>query len=289
MRLPSIYTDARYFQVFFQFLLLCYGIVFLHWQTNWQHYATSIIGCLVFQYVGDSIKAGSFLSLLVFRQWGLSVLISALSLCLLLKTNSWQISLLAAFITVAGKFIFQYNKQHFFNPSALGIVATILFTGKAWLSPAQWGSGAVLFFGTLSLGFIVVTKVQKLDVSIAFLLTFCSLLFWRQVYVLGWPMDHFWQSISTGGLLLFTFFMISDPRTAPNHSLARIAWAVLIAIIAFYMAAYKWMNSTPVWVLVATAPIVPLLNYLFKAKSFQWKSLSAKPSSTFFNFLNRIK
>jgi Na+-translocating ferredoxin:NAD+ oxidoreductase RnfD subunit len=65
--------------------------------------------------------------------------------------------------------------------------------------------------------------------------------------------------------------MISDPRTAPNHAVARIVWAILIAAVAFYLSAFKWMNSTPIYVLVLMAPLVPLLDYLIQAKKFEWK------------------
>jgi hypothetical protein len=195
-----------------------------------------------------------------------------MSLCLLLKTNDWYVSLLAAFLTVASKYVFRFNKKHIFNPSAFGIVATLLITKDAWLSPGQWGSNAVIFFFVVTLGTIVVTRVQKLDVSLAFLLTFIGLLYWRQVYVLGWPMDHFIHSISTGSLLLFTFFMISDPRTSPNHPIGRIVWAVLIAAVSFYLAVFKWKYNTIIWVLVAAAPLVPLLDSIFKSKHFEWNN-----------------
>jgi Na+-translocating ferredoxin:NAD+ oxidoreductase RnfD subunit len=280
MQRLSFALDPRYFQVIFQAIFLTYGIFFLHWNADWQHYIISIGGCLLFQYSADSIRSKRFLKPNEFDRWGFSVLISAMSLCLLLKTNHWYVSLLAAFLTVVSKYIFKFNKKHIFNPSAFGIVATILLTKDAWLSPGQWGSNAVIFFGVITLGTIVVTRVQKLDISLAFLLTFIGLLYWRQVYVLGWPMDHFIHSISTGSLLLFTFFMISDPRTAPNHPVARIVWAVLIAAVSFYLAAFKWKYNTPVWVLVAAAPLVPLLDRFFKSKAFQWNN---------YLFINRSK
>ena len=284
MQRLSFALDPRYFQVIFQAIFLSYGILFLHWNADWQHYILSIGGCLLFQYSADSIKAKRFLRLNEFNRWGFSVLISAMSLCLLLKTNDWYVSLLAAFFTVASKYIFRFNKKHLFNPSAFGIVATILLTKDAWLSPGQWGSNAVIFFSVITFGTIVVTRVQKLDVSLAFLLTFIGLLYWRQVYVLGWPMDHFIHSFSTGSLLLFTFFMISDPRTSPNHPVARIIWAMLIAAVSFYLAAFKWKYNTPVWILVAAAPLVPLLDKIFKAKEFHWTS-----SIIQFNFINKLK
>jgi hypothetical protein len=270
--LPTVLRlDPRWFQVIFQAIFLSYGLFYLQWYADWQHYGISIGGCLLFQYAADSLKAKRVLTLHEFSKWGFSVLISAMSLCLLLKTNDGYISLLAAFLTVSSKYIFKVNKKHIFNPSAFGIVATIYLTGNAWLSPGQWGSGTVILFGVLTLGTIVVTRVQKLDISLAFLIIFVGLLYWRQVYVLGWPMDHFLHSVSTGSLLLFTFFMISDPRTSPNHPVARILWAACIAVVAFYLAAFKWKYNTPIWVLVGAAPLVPVLDKIFKAKTFNWK------------------
>lgn len=284
MQQQMLRLDPRYFQVIFQVIFLSYGILILGWEADWQHISISIAGCLLFQYAADSIKAKRPLKPHEFDRWGFSVLISAMSLCLLLKTNSWQVSLLAAFLTVISKYIFRWNQKHIFNPSAFGIVACLFFTNDAWLSPGQWGSDTVIFFTVITLGTIVVTRVQKLDISLAFLFTFTGLLYWRQVYVLGWPLDHFIHSVSTGSLLLFTFFMISDPRTSPNHPLARILWAVLIAIIAFYLAAFKWKYNTLVWVLVAAAPLVPLLDKIFKAKNFNWS-----PAVLSFAFILKLK
>ena len=170
------------------------------------------------------------------------------------------------------KIYFRFNQKHIFNPSAFGIVATLFLTNDAWLSPGQWGSNAVIFFGVVTFGTIVVTRVQKLDISLAFLINF----YWFALLAAGicawWPMDHFIHSVSTGSLLLFTFFMISDPRTSPNHPVARIIWAVLIAAVSFYLAAFKWKYNTIIWVLVAAAPLVPLLDKIFKAKIFEWNN-----------------
>ncbi len=272
MQQKTLGMDPRCFQVVFQAIFLSYGILILQWEADWVHYFISISGCLVFQFVADSIRSKRLLRLNEFDRWGLSVLISAMSLCLLLKTNHWSVSLFAAFLTVVSKYIFKWDHKHIFNPSAFGIVATLLLTNDGWLNPGQWGSNAIIFFGVITLGTIVVTRVQKLDVSLAFLFTYVGLLYWRQVYVLGWPVDHFIHSISTGSLLLFTFFMISDPRTSPNHPVARILWAVLIGAVAFYLAAFKWKYNTIIWVLVIAAPLVPLLDSIFKAQTFQWKN-----------------
>lgn len=288
MPFSSLFKDARYFQILFQTLFLSYGIYFLHWKAEWWLYSTyffvSIVTQLIFEYFSGKKKA-AYKNRIRFSFP--SVLISSFGLSLLLKTNNIEIAALAAFISIASKFLIKINGKHIFNPSALGIVAAILLTGKAWFSPGQWGSSTVILFGVCCLGFIVVTKVQKLDTSIAFLGTFAGLLFIRQIIYLGWPMDFFIQSISTGSLLLFSFFMITDPKTIPNHTVARIIWCTAIAAIAFYLSAFKFINGAPIFVLVFAQPTVPLLDKLFKAKKFEWAA-STKYSAKENKFLQII-
>jgi enediyne biosynthesis protein E5 len=272
--------DARYFQMAFQFIFLSYGLLFLQWKAEWLQYTLYISTGLAMQWLADSITSRKIIHPFHWENGGWkSALISCFSLCLLLKTNDWYICVLAAALSVLSKYVLRYKGKHIFNPSAFGIVATVLITKDAWLSPGQWGSGAVLFFAVCCLGFIVVSKVQKLDITLAFLFTFTGLLFVRQIIYLNWSLDVFIQSVSTGSLLLFSFFMISDPRTVPNHPAARIVWAVLIAGVAFYLSAFKWMNSTPIYVLVFAAPLVPLFDWLMKAKKFEWSFITPTKKS----------
>jgi len=278
-----LFKDARYFQIIFQCEFLVYGIFSLGWNAEWALYATFLLVSVCTQLIAETIlsqvKYKTFPSLVKIKNGIPSAIISSMGLCLLLKTNSLSTAALAAFISIASKYIIRINGKHIFNPSALGIVAAVVLTGSAWISPGQWGSGAVILFSVLCLGFIITTKVQKLDTSIAFLGTFGGLLFIRQVLYLGWPIDFFVQSISTGSLLLFSFFMITDPKTTPNHSLARIIWAMLVAAVSFYIVTFKFISTAPVWVLVCMQPLVPVFDKFFKAKQFSWKKISAFKTS----------
>jgi Na+-transporting NADH:ubiquinone oxidoreductase subunit NqrB len=272
MQLP-IFKDARYFQLIFQSIFLTYGIVHLHWNGEWWLYSTYFGISILTQIICETLfvrkPQRSFRRLIN----GLpSALISSFGLTLLLKTTHVEIGALAAFVATISKYIIRINGKHIFNPSALGIVVALSFTGDAWINAGQWGSDVVLLFGALCIGCIVVTRVQKLDTSLAFLGTFAALLFTRQILFLGWPLDFFVQSISTGSLLLFSFFMITDPRTTPNHPIARIIWAAAVAGIAFYLATFHFVNGAPVWVLILSQPLVPVLDHLFKEKLFEWKT-----------------
>lgn len=287
MRLTPNRLDARYFQMAFQLTFLCYGLAFLHWSAEWWNYLLFVGSGLLFQLIADAVVAKKVLLNPFAGQSWKSVLVSSFSLCLLLKTNNWYICVLASVITVFSKYVFRFKGKHIFNPSAIGIAAVVYTTGNAWISPGQWGSNMVLFFAIVCLGCIVVTKVQKLDVTMAFIGTYGALLFSRQILYLGWPLDFFVQSVTTGGLLLFSFFMITDPKTIPNHTVVRIVWCTAIAAVAFYLTAFKFMNGAPIFVLVLAQPFVPLLDKFFKAKKFEWV-----PSKTYTpeekNFLHII-
>ena len=69
-----------------------------------------------------------------------SALISGLSLCLLLRTNRADLAVLAAMVTIAGKFVIRVNGKHIFNPTNCAIVAMLLLTDRVWVSPGQWGA-----------------------------------------------------------------------------------------------------------------------------------------------------
>jgi enediyne biosynthesis protein E5 len=282
----KLFKDARYFQILFQSIFLSYGIFYLHWQNELWLYST---------YFGTSIFA-FFMCEFIFGKKEISlnqkiingipsVLISSFGLSLLLKTNHWQTAVFAASISILSKYIFRVNDKHIFNPSALGIVASIFICNDCWISPGQWGSGFVLLFAVSCFGFIVLTKVQKLTVSTTFLATFITLLFIRQTIYLGWPMDYFLQSISTGSLLLFSFFMITDPKTLPNHSLARTLWIIAIVCIAFYYSTFKYVNGAPIFALVFAQLLVPILDKLFTAKKFAWEYQKLLPEYTIKNLL----
>jgi enediyne biosynthesis protein E5 len=273
MFLSKLFKDARYFQILFQSIFLSYGIFFLHWQNESWLYVTYFITSIVTQFLCELAFGKNDNSFFIsFKKAIPSVLISSFGLSLLLKTNFLWVAVFAAFVSILSKYIIRINGKHIFNPSALGIVAAILLTGKAWVSPGQWGSGIVILFAVLCLGFIVVTKVQNLTASFSFLGVFAVLIFTRQIIYLGWPMDYFLQSISTGSLLLFSFFMITDPKTTPNHTIAKMIWCAAIAAVAFYLASFKFIHAAPIFVLVFAQPLVPLLDKIFKAKKFQWSN-----------------
>jgi len=259
----EFFKDARHYQILFLGTFLLYGTFILGWDTHWDHCIAIFTTAMLTQLAG--IK---YLKLPA-HSWK-SAMISILGLCLLLKANHWSICALAALLAIASKFFIRINGKHIFNPGNFGLIAVILLTQQAWISPGQWGSGAILLFLVGTLGSAVVHKVSRLDISFTFLGTLMALQAWRNLVYQGWPFDYWLQQFSNGSLLLFTFFMITDPVTTPNHKTARIIWSIMIAALSFYLGNYKFVNGAPVWVLFFIAPLTPLFDIVFKAARFQW-------------------
>lgn len=274
MAAHRITMDARYFQIACQTIFLSYGIVYLHWQGYEWLYATYFIGSQVFQFVAECIWAKqprfSHAWFQAYRRTVPSALVSSFGLALFLRTGSFYTALLISAITVFSKYLLRWKGKHFFNPSALGIVTAVWLLQAGWINPGQWGNGTLLFFSACLLGLIVVTRVQKLDVTLGFFFVYAFLLYARQVWYLGWPADHFVQSISTGSVLIFSFFMITDPRTTPDHPWARIGWAALVALLAFYLQTFHFVVGAPVLSLVLLQPLVPLFDRLWPHQRFHW-------------------
>jgi len=255
--------NPRIFQIIFLGSFLIFGLFFLEWKIN-----LFVVSIMFFTVTGTQFLAIKKLNLPYASL--LSAIISGLGLLLLLRANSIKTYILAAIITIASKFIIKHNGKHIFNPVNFGIILTIMLTGDAWISPGQWGSSSlyILIIGIFS--WLVLIEVKQLITGIVFLSTLFIL---ETVYLnlyLGWPMDFVLHKFTSGSLLLFSFFMITDPRTTPNNSTIRAIWSSVVGLLSFYLMEFHYLSSAPFWVLFFISPLTPFLNKINSTPSFQW-------------------
>jgi len=258
-----IVSDARFYQILFLSVFLMYGIAVLGWDVDAWKFALTVGTCFITQLVFTAATSKDYYSLL-------SASISSLSLCLMLKTGVAGVVALAAFLSIAEKFVFRVGGKHFFNPTNFGICLTILLTGQAWISPGQWGNNGFLLLLIGSLGLFVLIKVKRFDTAAAFLISYVGLLSIRHIFYQGWPPDFLLHQLQSGTLLLFTFFMITDPVSTPSHPWARIGWAAAVGALAFVLQSYYFVNGSPLWALFMLSPFTLLLDRLFKHSNFKW-------------------
>ncbi len=198
-----------------------------------------------------------------------SALSSALSLSLVLRTANPLLWVAAAFLAMASKSLIRTGGKHLFNPSAFAIVALLLTTGQVWVSPGQWGTTIWLIAIAGTLGALILTRVARVDIAIAFLAGFLALLLCRAWY-LGDPWSIPLHQMQSGGLLIFALFMITDPRSTPNSRTGRLIFAAAIAIVAHALL-FRWqVREGVLYALVLVSCLTPILDRLFPGQRFAW-------------------
>ena len=260
-------NDPRYYQIAALASLLIYGVGWLGFDIEWPQIVISLATVLLTQYACTRI-------------FGLpsfdprSPLISGLSLCLLLRANSLVLVFLTAVVTILSKFVLKRGPKHIFNPTNFGIVAMMFLTSQVWVSPAQWGSQ--LYFGFLitCVGGIVIYRAARSDVTYAFLLAHVGILFGRAFW-LGDPWILPFKQLQSGSLLLFAFYMISDPKTTPDSRIGRIAFAVLVAAGAAYVQFGLYRTNGLLWSLALCSILTPIVDWLLPGTRYEWSKQSS--------------
>jgi enediyne biosynthesis protein E5 len=256
------WRDARHYQIVALSTLVIFSFGWIDFGARPLNSALALVGALVTQVLCSRL-AGIPLDLR-------SPLITGLSLSLLLRADEPWIHLVAGVIAIGSKFLLRHDGKHIWNPAGFAIVV-LLFAAKShvWISPGSWGSNVwfaalLVFFAILVLG-----AARRSDIAIFFLGTHATLLLARALW-LGDPLAIPLHQLQSGSLLIFTFFMISDPRTSPDSRLGRFIFAASVACAAHYMAFFMQMRPGLYVALIALAPFVILIDRLLPAQRFTW-------------------
>lgn len=262
-RRPRIRRDARPWQIGVLTSLLLYGVLVLDFALQPLGIAAVIGAALATQALCNRAAGQPFDPR--------SALISGLSLCLLLRSDAPLLLPLAAVLAVASKFLVRVRGKHVFNPTCLAIVVCLLVSDAAWVSTGQWGEAALSAFAFAGLGMLVVFRTSRSDVTWAFLAFWSALVLGRGVW-LGDPPSVGLHALSSGALLLFAFFMISDPRTLPDTRAGRVLFAAAVCALGGVLRFGYFEPAAPLFALAACAPLVPLLDRLLPGERFTWNA-----------------
>jgi enediyne biosynthesis protein E5 len=291
VRLRTTLRDARIFQVVFQSSLLLTGLLLL------PNFVVAPAQVFLTLAAAAAVQWGFARALRLKNAGVLSPLITALGVCLFLRADNFWIHPLASAAAVASKFLIRFRGKHIFNPSNFGVVVALLLLPGAWVTPGQWGYGVLTAAWCVALGSTVVYRAQRNDISWAFLVLYLGILAVRTAW-LGLSWSAFYFQIN-GGLLIFSFFMISDPMATPNHARGRVVFAALVASLAYLLQytfypsvaqlwirgetrgwtnaalAYKFHAQGLLLALFAASPLVPLMDKLWPAPKHDWNPKTA--------------
>lgn len=261
--------DPRHFQIAVLGLLLCYGIVVLDFGVRWQNALAILAAAQITQFLGTR-AAG------LGRFDPMSALITSMSLTLLLRTDVIALAVLAAIIAIGSKFLIRIRGKHVFNPANVALVSLMLVSDKAWVSSGQWGSAAIGALALACLGFLVLTRAKRSETTIAFMTMYAILLVGRALWLED-PLTIPMHQMQNGALLIFAFFMISDPKTSPDARGGRLLYGTVVASIAYTVQFVLYEPNGPILALIMSAPLVPLIDATLQGQVYRWKQPAGNP------------
>lgn len=253
--------DPRYLQMGAQSAILALGLFTREFEITPAQIAALVATALAAQFLGSALNAVRF-------DWK-SPVITALSLSLLLRADGLLPLIIAASAAIGSKFALRIHDKHIFNPANIGIVALILLTHSAWTTPGQWGTALWFAIFIAGAGAVVTMRAARLDVPLVFLGTYALLVFGRALY-LGDPPAIPLLHLQNGALVLFAFFMLSDPKTTPDGPAFRMAFSAATALIAYALVYCLHISDGPFYALAVMCLLRPLIELFDRTPAYRW-------------------
>ncbi|HYX12037.1 MAG TPA: FG-GAP-like repeat-containing protein, partial [Candidatus Acidoferrum sp.] len=162
--------------------------------------------------------------------------------------RGWWIFAATAAVSLLSKYVIKVGGKHVFNPSNFGLVLCFLILGSGRSEPLYFWWGPMSTWMALALAIIVVgglaivTRLRLLVIALGFWLAFAAgiglLAATGHAMTARWhagPITgayFWWVLVSSPEILVFLFFMITDPKTTPRGTRARALYAVSIGLLA---------------------------------------------------------
>ena len=254
--LPSI-RDPRLHVAAVIITIHVLGQVGLHFRVSVPEILAAILTCFLIEVALTFRQTRSFV-------WPASAMLTGSGVALILRavgtpaddpwnTGSWHLFAGVAAFSILTKYVIRYRGSHVFNPSNIGLVVAFVLLGSSrvepldfWWAPLNgWmlAAYAVIVVG----GLLITRRLRLLALAAAFWITLalgtgllaasghCMTTNWAFAPVCG---VDFWRVIVTSPeVLIFLFFMITDPKTIPAGNVGRIAFGILTGVASTLLMA----------------------------------------------------
>jgi Na+-transporting NADH:ubiquinone oxidoreductase subunit NqrB len=184
--------------------------------------------------LATAVVAEAALSLWLRGTWPrlVSAYISGNSVLMLVKPAAaplWPFAI-AAFVSIASKYVLRYRGRHLWNPTNFGVTA-LLFLAPTQVTPLshQWGNEPITLLVIYAIGLIVVTRARVVHITLTYVAAFAAFAWLRSTTGYdGWLLEM--GPLSGPMYTLFIFFMVTDPRTIVSNRTGQ--YVVTIAVAA---------------------------------------------------------
>jgi Na+-translocating ferredoxin:NAD+ oxidoreductase RnfD subunit len=166
---------------------------------------------------------------------------------------AWYVFAGVAAFSLLTKYVIKYRGSHVFNPSNIGLVVAFLVLGSSRVEPLDfWWAPLNAWMLTaytviIGGGLLITRRLRLLELASTYWVTLavgvgilagsghCMTANWAFAPVCG---VDFWRVIVTSPeVLIFLFFMITDPKTVPGGRVGRIVFAFLVGVLSTLLMA----------------------------------------------------
>lgn len=193
--------------------------------------------------------------------------------------EGWHWFALVAGLSVLSKHIIRARDGHTFNPSNIGLVVAFLVLGSTVVEPLDfWWAPldvwmAIAYLVIIGGGIAITQRLRLLEMAASFWLTFvvsqgvlaasghCIVATWATAPVCD---GRYWMTLATSPeVLVFVFFMITDPKTIPTGRSARVLFAGSLGVFSTLLMAPHGLEYGAKVSLLASLAIWSALRFLF--------------------------
>jgi hypothetical protein len=167
--------------------------------------------------------------------------------------NGWWIFAGTAAVSLLSKYVIKVGGKHIFNPSNFGLVLCFVVLGPGRVEPLDFWWGPLSAWMVLALaiivggGFAILRRLHLLVIALGFWASFAAgialLALTGHAMTASWHVGpitgpyFWWVLVTSPEILVFLFFMITDPKTTPSGTRARAFYAVSIGLLAVLLIA----------------------------------------------------
>ena len=167
--------------------------------------------------------------------------------------HGWWIFAGTAAVALLSKYVIRFRGHHVFNPSNIGLVLCFLLLGADRAEPLDFWWGPLSAWLVLALAIIVtgglaiLRRLRLLGIAVGFWLVFVAglgvLAASGHAMTARWHLGpvadgYFWLVLAfSPEVLVFLFFMITDPKTVPAGRNGRLVYGVAVALVATLLIA----------------------------------------------------
>jgi len=245
--IDGLRRDPRYLVAGFLTLILIIGHTWLGFLESLEQFAIAVV---------FSMATEIALSRIYRREWPnpISSYMTGVSVGILVRSPDWWPYAAGSVLAISQKYAIQLRERHLFNPSNFGLCILLAAVPAAVAALSkQWTNmpGVMLFI--FLLGFVVISRLRRLDIVVTYVLGFILLSLVRST-ITGVPILAELSPASGPAFQLFIFFMITDPQTSPSTRRGRVGYAVAIAVIEALLRLARNQNA-PFFALFLVSPI----------------------------------